>query len=323
MADIIRTPAYEGKQPYIFVSYSHRDSMIVLPVIEELYKHHYRVWYDEGIAPGSEWPHYIEAHMKGCDTALIFVSQNSMNSVYCENELVNGISYGKNIISYPLDGSKHQLLKEYKETDNVTDLISILDSKLIGDGSGYERNNINRHHLSFWNFLFGISLLVFVLIGTALYGLQKGYFDSLLPAKNINEQTIIVKPDDNLTIDNDIIAQAILEQLGQKDLFETIELEPYDNKSLLEATEFQSDTLTYYDLTKCNKEEIYLIDCSDSVLELMKYYPALETLHISSDKIENLETLNECPYLEIVYADKNCFPMLIPEDARFKVLYEH
>ncbi|MCR5095141.1 MAG: TIR domain-containing protein [Erysipelotrichaceae bacterium] len=324
MAELIRTPAYEGKEPYIFVSYSHRDSGIVLPLIEELFKRRYRVWYDEGIAPGSEWPHYIEAHMKGCDSALIFVSQNSMNSVYCENELVNGISYGKNIINYSLDGSKHPQLAEYEEINSLDDLISRLDQKLIGDGSGYESSMANRRHFSIWNFLFVLSLLAILLLGAALYGLQKGYFDKWLPGKNVPEQIVIEeKPEENVTIENDTIAQAILEQLGQEDLFETIELEADDYAALREATELSDKTLTYYDLTKCDKEELYLNGCSDAVLELLKYFPALKTLHLSSDKITDLTSLNSCPSLSNVYLNKKCFPLAVPDKHRFTILYEH
>ena len=51
MAEFIR--AYEGNKPYIFVSYSHKNSSVVLSYIEKLYELKYRVWYDEGIAPGN------------------------------------------------------------------------------------------------------------------------------------------------------------------------------------------------------------------------------------------------------------------------------
>ena len=45
---------YEGKEPYIFISYAHKDSDRVFPILEELDRRGYRVWYDDGIAPGSE-----------------------------------------------------------------------------------------------------------------------------------------------------------------------------------------------------------------------------------------------------------------------------
>ena len=70
-----RIPAYEGKGNFIFVSYSHKDSGTVYPFITDLFEKKYRVWYDEGIAPGSEWPYNIEVHLKSCSTVLVFVSE--------------------------------------------------------------------------------------------------------------------------------------------------------------------------------------------------------------------------------------------------------
>ena len=40
---------YEGKEKYIFISYSHSDSEIIIPILEELNSNGYRIWYDDGI----------------------------------------------------------------------------------------------------------------------------------------------------------------------------------------------------------------------------------------------------------------------------------
>ena len=42
-------PAYEGKDPYIFVSYAHKDSAAVFRLVEQLNERGYRICYDEGI----------------------------------------------------------------------------------------------------------------------------------------------------------------------------------------------------------------------------------------------------------------------------------
>ena len=52
---------YEGQEPFIFISYAHKNSDQVMPILEKLDEAGYRVWYDDGIAPGSEWPEYIAA----------------------------------------------------------------------------------------------------------------------------------------------------------------------------------------------------------------------------------------------------------------------
>jgi hypothetical protein len=56
--------AYEGSEPYIFISYSHKNKDVVLPVIEALQNSGYNVWFDIGIEAGSEWPEYIATHLR-------------------------------------------------------------------------------------------------------------------------------------------------------------------------------------------------------------------------------------------------------------------
>ena len=46
---------YEGTQPYIFVSYAHKNDAAVLEIIGTLQSRGFRVWYDEGIEAGSEF----------------------------------------------------------------------------------------------------------------------------------------------------------------------------------------------------------------------------------------------------------------------------
>ena len=67
---------YEGKKDYIFISYSHRDKEQVYPIIEQLQRDGYRVWYDEGIHPGSEWPEIIAEHLNDSAICFAFVTQN-------------------------------------------------------------------------------------------------------------------------------------------------------------------------------------------------------------------------------------------------------
>lgn len=79
---------YEGTQPYIFISYSHKDSAQVMTIVDDLEQRGYRVWYDGGIEAGSEWPEYIAKHLRGCKCVIAFISQNYVNSSNCRRELV-------------------------------------------------------------------------------------------------------------------------------------------------------------------------------------------------------------------------------------------
>lgn len=95
--------AYEGREPYIFVSYAHRDSERVFEVLEELQERGYRLWYDDGIAPGSEWPEDIAQHLDGSAMVIAFVTPNSMKSQNCRREINFSLSREKPFLSVLLE----------------------------------------------------------------------------------------------------------------------------------------------------------------------------------------------------------------------------
>ena len=78
---------YEGDDPYFFVSYSHRDSDMVLPILQILSEEGYRFWYDEGIDPGTEWPEMIARHLENSIASISFLSPAYMESNNCRREL--------------------------------------------------------------------------------------------------------------------------------------------------------------------------------------------------------------------------------------------
>ncbi|MBO7676627.1 MAG: hypothetical protein J6S49_03835 [Erysipelotrichaceae bacterium] len=43
---------------------------------------------------------------------------------------------------------------------------------------------------------------------------------------------------------------------------------------------------------------------------------------IDSGKVSDLESLNSCAKLESVYVNRNCFPLNIPQERRFELLYK-
>ena len=94
---------FEGKEPYIFVSYSHQDSRLVLPLIQGLQKKGFRVWYDAGIEVGAEWPEYIAEHLYACDCVLAFISPNSIASPNSRQEIKYAIDLNKNTVAVYLE----------------------------------------------------------------------------------------------------------------------------------------------------------------------------------------------------------------------------
>lgn len=78
---------YNGNEPFVFVSYAHSDSKKVLPIIEYMQRTGIRIWYDDGIEAGSEWPQYIAENLAKASCVLVFMSPNSANSHNCRNEI--------------------------------------------------------------------------------------------------------------------------------------------------------------------------------------------------------------------------------------------
>ena len=78
---------YEGGKPYIFVSYAHANSKDVMEVITDMHDRGYRLWYDEGIEVGSEWPECIAEHLRGASLMLAFISKAYMRSDNCRREM--------------------------------------------------------------------------------------------------------------------------------------------------------------------------------------------------------------------------------------------
>ena len=80
-------PAYKGDEPYIFVSYSHKDSDAVFPEITRLNDQGVNIWYDEGIEAGAEWREEIGKAIKKASLFLYFVSPESAQSENCRKEV--------------------------------------------------------------------------------------------------------------------------------------------------------------------------------------------------------------------------------------------
>lgn len=79
--------SYEGKEPYVFISYSHKDSDKVFEIIGELRDKGLRFWYDEGIKKGIEWQESIAEHIRDCECTIAFHSKSSKISEHCKDEI--------------------------------------------------------------------------------------------------------------------------------------------------------------------------------------------------------------------------------------------
>ncbi|MCZ6887939.1 MAG: TIR domain-containing protein [Gammaproteobacteria bacterium] len=80
-------PAYQGDEPYVFVCYAHTDADVVFPELVWLREQGINFWYDEGIAPGSEWSGALADAIERCAAVLLYVSPRSVQSEPCRREI--------------------------------------------------------------------------------------------------------------------------------------------------------------------------------------------------------------------------------------------
>lgn len=94
---------YEGTLPYLFVSYAHKNDAAVLEIISTLQSRGFRVWYDEGIEAGSEWPESIASHLERAQLVLAFLSPAYLRSDNCRKEMHYALTKRKPVISVYLE----------------------------------------------------------------------------------------------------------------------------------------------------------------------------------------------------------------------------
>lgn len=319
-----RIPAYEGREPYIFVSYAHRNSEKVMPIIEALYYEKYRVWYDEGIAPGSEWPKNIEDHLRAAAAVLVFVSEESLLSPNCENEVVHAGVESRPVFQFTLGDKVHPKLSKCETVMDYAGLRALLDNTLIGDGvTGYERGVGTAKKGNFWTAIIAVAACLIIALGAGVYGLNNGWFDDILPGLAPVPLATQPEPKEVVHMGSNVITHGIFVQTNQK-LTEEIVFESEKTREMLyDAIGFydwgQETPLTYENLTTWSNDEIWLNDCNEELLKYMQYFPQLRKIIIAGGELETLEPLLYCAELKTVCISANVFPVEIPENAPFTV----
>lgn len=89
---------YEGNEPYIFFSYCREDAEIVYPIIEQMAEEGFRVWYDNGIHVGDDWPQQIAIHLKDSFVCIAAITEKADNSHNCRRELQLSLNYNKKLV---------------------------------------------------------------------------------------------------------------------------------------------------------------------------------------------------------------------------------
>lgn len=121
--------AYHGDEPYVFISYAHRDAAVVYEEIARLHEAGINIWYDEGIEASNEWPEEIARAVVDCTVFLAFISPRSTASVNCRNEINLALNENKPFLAIHLEETELPLGLRLR----MGDLQAILRHKLPVD----------------------------------------------------------------------------------------------------------------------------------------------------------------------------------------------
>ncbi len=317
---------YEGNEPYIFISYAHANSPAVMEVVQELHDRGYRVWYDDGIEVGSEWPEYIAQHLLKASLVIAFLSNAYMKSPNCRKEMHYALTKRINTINIFLEetsmtpGMEMQIgnlfaLMKFGMSDSVfyEKLYDApqLNTALLADGSAAvpakkaprkkkkvpvdltaeakkkKKRKTRRRVL--------LAVLLLLLITCAVLGIV---FHSTGLAQRFKISTdqveIIHLPGDTPAIfQNSLLEQAAREYAG-----------------IPEGKLLVSDLAGLKELAVCGNDCFFNVsDVSDTAetagsiedLSDLQYFPDLITLHLIGQQLSSLESLPACglEYLEL------------------------
>ena len=180
---------YEGNRPYLFISYAHKQSEEVVSTIRILHEKGWRLWYDEGIPAGSDWPANIARHMQGCAGVLFFESERALESPNCYSEMRTAHRMKKPCMVVHLEDAQRdekwrEILAGKKEIPIVESPEARAEAILK---SGFVTRRYHRswtEHIP-WSALGLItSLLFFLLSAGALAALRSGLWNPAAPAAN-------------------------------------------------------------------------------------------------------------------------------------------
>lgn len=130
---------YSGSKPYIFISYAHKDSEVILEEIIQIKAMGFEIWYDERILPGNDWAEDIANGLKNCTVFLIFLTKHSVSSKNVADEINFALDNNKSFIAIYLEDIKlppglqlrmNKIQGIYKQKYTVDEYLKKLKSSL-------------------------------------------------------------------------------------------------------------------------------------------------------------------------------------------------
>ena len=197
---------YEGNRPYLFISYAHKQSEEVVSTIRILHEKGWRLWYDEGIPAGSDWPANIARHMQGCAGVLFFESERALESPNCYSEMRTAHRLKKPCMVVRLEDAQRD--EKWKDILDGKKEIPIMESPearaeaILKSGFVTRRYHRSRTENIPWSTLGLIaSLLFFLLSAGALGALRSGLWNPAAPSSSKAEaETEAAEPEEETAV---------------------------------------------------------------------------------------------------------------------------
>ena len=104
--------------PFIFISYSHKDSEYANRLADSLEAKGLEVWIDERIDYGETWPRKIRENLDACSAFVVIMTVQAEESRWVQNELTRAQRLGKRVFPLLLEGDVWLAL----ETDQYVDV---------------------------------------------------------------------------------------------------------------------------------------------------------------------------------------------------------
>lgn len=163
--------AYDGNDPFIFISYAHGDVEPVAAELLRITEQGFNVWFDEGIHAGTAWRDELADRILACNRFLFYASPKSVISRNCLKEVHFALDSNKPIIVVHLEdtpmppglrlalGDIQAIMKHRLDSDSYERKLS---AALHKQAPLQERRLARRSHSGFDDDVISIAVLPFV-----------------------------------------------------------------------------------------------------------------------------------------------------------------
>lgn len=135
-------PIPNQDQPFWFISYSHKNSEFVEPIIHDMRRLRPNVWYDADIQNGHNFNTVIARRIKTCELFIVFLSTEYSCSAYCQDEFSFAIKHNRRIVIFKTednpqleDGMDLQLVNRHMipRMENAAAIMNYIHGYMQGD----------------------------------------------------------------------------------------------------------------------------------------------------------------------------------------------